>query len=156
VTVFRFFNVFGPWQRADHAYAAVIPKWIERALNGDPIELHGDGEQSRDFTFVDTVVDVLTLTLQQRVSHPTPVNLAFGSQVRLNEILQQLETLLGPLEPVSHEPPRPGDIRHSLNDPTLVRQLYPAVEPVEFSTGLERTLSWMESRKDRRTSRVRT
>ena len=149
ITIFRFFNVFGPWQRSDHPYAAVIPKWVMRALRGEAIEVHGDGEQSRDFTYVDTVVDVVTRALKDRVSYPTPVNLAYGHSVSLNDILLLLSSLVQPMPAVIYSDPRPGDIRHSLNSPELVRQLFPQVEPVEFSVGFQRTLSWLNDLKIR-------
>jgi len=76
--VLRFFNVFGPWQRPDHDYAAVVPKWLWKAMTGQAIEVHGDGTQTRDFTYVDSVVDVLVDALERRVSLDSPVNLAFG------------------------------------------------------------------------------
>jgi len=75
VSTFRFFNIFGPWQRPDHEYAAVIPKWISKCLAGDEIEIFGDGEQTRDFTYVTTVVQVIVNCISNKVLHPEPVNL---------------------------------------------------------------------------------
>src|SRR4029077_16173996 len=77
---FRFFNVFGPRQPAGHAYAAVVPAFVDAALAGRPLRMHGDGAQSRDFTFVDTVVATIADALTRRVSDPDPVNLAFGTR----------------------------------------------------------------------------
>ena len=75
VSVFRFFNIFGPWQRPDHEYAAVLPKWINKCLQGEEIEIFGDGEQTRDFTYVGTVVKIISRCISNKVLHPEPVNL---------------------------------------------------------------------------------
>jgi UDP-glucose 4-epimerase len=143
ITIFRFFNVYGPWQRPDHQYAAVIPKWIRQVVLGQPVEIHGDGEQSRDFTFVDTVIEILMETLFQRVTRSIPVNLAFGSQVSLRHTLQLLSSIMHTEVDFIHTPSREGDIRHSLNDPSLIRMLFPNVKPVAFTDGLSKTVNWV-------------
>lgn len=79
----RFFNVFGPRQAAGHAYAAVVPAFVDAALRGEPLVVHGDGTQTRDFTFVDTVTAVIADAVGRRYSDPDPLNLAFGSRVDL-------------------------------------------------------------------------
>lgn len=76
---FRFFNVYGPRQRAGHVYAAVIPTFIDALMRNEPLTVNGDGSHSRDFTFVGTVCRVLLETSERRLSHPEPVNLAFGT-----------------------------------------------------------------------------
>ena len=95
VMIFRFFNVFGPLQPAGHAYAAVVPTFISYALAGRPLPVHGDGTQTRDFTFVDTVVSVLTDAIRRRVIDLDPVNLAYGSRVSLLELIALLEEAVG-------------------------------------------------------------
>ena len=144
--VFRFFNVFGPWQRPDHDYAAVVPKWLWRAMAGQVIEVHGDGTQTRDFTFVDSVVDVLMLALEGRVSLDTPVNLAFGRRHSLLDLLERIEALLGVTLQVEFLPPRVGDVRNSENDPALLRSVFPSVNPVGLDPALERTAAWLSER----------
>jgi UDP-glucose 4-epimerase len=142
VTVFRFFNVFGPLQPAGHAYAAVIPAFVAAAIAGEPLVVHGDGKQSRDFTYVDSVCAVLAASLENTVTSAEPVNLAFGSRATLLEVIEQLEAMLDrPLE-VHHTDPRPGDVRHSQADQTRLRSLFPDVEPVPFDEGLRRTVDW--------------
>lgn len=141
--VFRFFNVFGPWQRPDHDYAAVVPKWLWRALAGQAIEVHGDGTQTRDFTYVDSVVDVLMQALDRRITLDTPVNLAFGRQHSLLDLLGRIETLLGTTLKVDFLPPRVGDVRNSENDPALLESIFPSVEPVDLDPALERTAAWL-------------
>lgn len=142
---FRFFNVYGPHQPAHHAYAPVMPAFIEAALAGDPIPVHGDGTQSRDFTYVGTVAEVLVDAAIRQVSHPTPVNLAFGSRIDLLEIIGHLEDILArPLER-EHGSNRAGDVPHTQADPTLLRSLFPGVVPVEFRAGIEATVDWWRS-----------
>lgn len=142
--VLRFFNVFGPWQRPDHDYAAVVPKWLWKVMNGQPIEVHGDGTQTRDFTYVDSVVDVLIDALDRQVSLDTPVNLAFGRRHSLLDLLERMEALLGVTPRVEFLPPRVGDVLNSENDPTLLEATFPSVTPIELDPALERTVAWLE------------
>jgi UDP-glucose 4-epimerase len=144
VLPFRFFNVYGPGQAAGHAYAAVIPTFFDRALHGLPLPIYGDGEQSRDFTYVGTVVRVIAEALDRRLTSSDPVNLAFGSRATLLELVAQMGRLMGRELSVSHEPPRPGDIRHSQAANDRLRALFPAVEPVPLEVGLAETLAWFE------------
>jgi UDP-glucose 4-epimerase len=145
VLAFRFFNVFGPLQPADHAYAAVVPAFVAAALRGDPLPVHGDGGQTRDFTFVGSVVAVLTEAVVRRVSDAEPVNLAFGTRISLLELIDRLEQVLGrPLER-HHTDPRPGDVRDSQADQTRLRGLFSRVEPVPLDEGLRATVGWFET-----------
>lgn len=141
---FRFFNVYGPLQAADHAYAAVIPAFMRAALMGRPLVVHGDGSQTRDFTFVDSVADVLVQAAVGRVCSDTPVNLAFGSRRSLLDVIAELESLLGrPLER-EHTSLRAGDVRDSQADNAELRRLFPEASPTPFSEGLRSTLAWAE------------
>lgn len=142
---FRFFNVFGPLQAPDHAYAAVIPRFVAAALRGEPLIVHGDGEQSRDFTFVDSVVQVLAEAAITRTDHSTPVNLAFGTRSTLNQVIALLGALLGRHLEVEYHEPRAGDVRQSQASPVTMEALFGHVNPVDLETGLARTVSWMES-----------
>jgi len=146
--VFRFFNVFGPLQPPDHAYAAVIPTFISAALRGERLVIHGDGEQSRDFTFIDSVVDVLAESVLRRPTIDQPVNLAFGTRTTLNELVRLLSTNLGGQLAVTYGPPRTGDVRHSQACDAKLRQLFPAVHPVPLDTGLRRTIEWTQTLVD--------
>ncbi len=146
VLAFRFFNVFGPLQAPGHDYAAVVPAFVDAALAGRPLPVHGDGHQSRDFTFVGSVADVLADAAVRRVAHDRPVNLAFGSRVTVLELITELEAVLGrPLER-EHHPLRAGDVPHSQADQASLRALFPDAEPLPLRTGLERTVAWFESR----------
>lgn len=142
---FRFFNVFGPLQAAGHAYAAVIPAFVSAALAGEPLQVHGDGTQSRDFTYVDTVCSVITDAVLRRVTDPEPVNLAFGSRTNLLEVIGLLEDLLGHEVKVQHTDPRPGDVPHSQAANDRLVGLFPDVEPVDLRTGLAATIDWFRS-----------
>lgn len=142
---FRFFNVFGPLQPAGHAYAAVIPTFVAAALAGEPLPVHGDGRQSRDFTYVDTVCAVITDAVRRRVSSPGPVNLAFGTRTDLLAVISLLEELLGHPVAVEHTEPRVGDVPHSQAANDRLRELFPDVIPVDLRTGLAATVDWFRS-----------
>ena len=138
---FRFFNVYGPLQPADHVYAAVIPRFIDAAINGRPLEVHGDGTQSRDFTYVDTVCAAITGAVRDQIVHPSPVNLAFGEPHSLLDVIEQLRQYFPDLA-VQHTDPRPGDIKHSDADCSVLRSLFPHIEPLPFTRGLAETVRW--------------
>lgn len=147
VLVFRFFNVFGPLQPAGHAYAAVVPAFIDAALSGRPLVVHGDGSQTRDFTFVDTVTAVLADAVARRVSDERPVNLAFGTRTDLNAVAERLEQLVDhPLER-TYEATRPGDVAHSEADASRLRALFPDIAPVELDAGLAATVDWFRAER---------
>lgn len=141
---FRFFNVYGPGQRAGHVYAAVIPVFIDALLAGRPMMINGDGSHSRDFTYVGTVCRVLLDAVRRRVSHPEPVNLAFGTNTTLLELTTTIERVSGRPAEVRHREPRAGDVKHSQADNTVLRGLFPDVEPVPLEQGIQETLTWFE------------
>ncbi len=147
---FRFFNVYGPGQAAGHAYAAVIPKFLDAALHGRPLEIQGDGTQSRDFTFVDTVCAVIHDALRRQVFSPDPVNLAYGTNTTLLELIDLMEDQLGHPVEMDFTAPRVGDVRASQADNSRVRELFPDVEPVSLEDGLAGTLEWFtnDERRD--------
>lgn len=141
----RFFNVFGPLQPAGHAYAAVVPAFVDAALARRPLPVHGDGTQTRDFTFVGTVARVIADALARRVTSSEPVNLAFGGRTSLNELIELLERQLGRTVDRQDLPPRAGDVPHSQADCTRLLALFPEVEPVPLEGGLRETVEWFES-----------
>lgn len=142
---FRFFNVFGPLQAPGHAYAAVIPAFTYAAVRGEPLTVHGDGLQTRDFTFVGTVVATITDAVRRRVSSPDPVNLAFGSRTDLLDLADRIAAQMGKQLERVHTAPRPGDMRDSQADSSLLRSLFPDIEPVGLDQGLARTIAWMRA-----------
>lgn len=147
VLSFRFFNVFGPLQAADHAYAAVIPRFVAAARSGQPLTVHGDGRQSRDFTYVATVCDAIAKAAVRRITHAEPVNLAFGDPRDLMAVIAEIEALVGRPLTVEHVDPRPGDVRASNADSTTLRALIPDIAPVPFLDGLRATVEWFASRE---------
>lgn len=142
VLAFRFFNVFGPLQRADHAYAAVVPAFVSAALAGQELPVFGDGQQTRDFTFVGTVVEILADAVARRVTSEGPVNLAFGSRVSLLQLVGAIERELDQVLSISFLDPRPGDVRDSQADTVRLLSLFPHVEPVPLEMGLGQTIGW--------------
>ena len=142
---FRFFNVFGPLQPAGHAYAAVIPAFVDAALAGQPLVVHGDGTQSRDFTYVGTLTAVVAAAVTRRITSDIPVNLAFGSRVRLLDVIDLIEAELGHPVQRRHVETRAGDVPHSQADCSRLMSLIPDVQPVAFGDGLRATIEWMRS-----------
>ncbi len=138
----RFFNVYGPRQRADHDYAAVIPRFIQAALSGIPLTIYGDGNNSRDFTFVESVCEALFDACMRQVHHPQPVNLAFGTNTTLLRLIEILEESLGQQLVVRHEEVRPGDVQASQADPSLMRKIFPALRPISLEAGMLKTANW--------------
>jgi UDP-glucose 4-epimerase len=144
VLAFRFFNVFGPYQAAGHAYAAVIPAFVSAALAGRPLPVHGDGTQSRDFTYVDSVTAVIEDALARHVVYPEPVNLAFGTRTDLLTIIAMLEEIFGRALAREHGPRRVGDVDHTRADATRLRELFPDIHPVRLPDALRATVEWYE------------
>jgi UDP-glucose 4-epimerase len=142
VLAFRFFNVFGPLQPASHAYAAVVPAFVSCALAGKSLPVHGDGTQTRDFTFVGTVASVLTDAIRRGVVDPEPVNLAYGSRVSLLELIAQLQEVVGHELQLHHLESRTADVRHSQADRTRLCQMFPEIEPTPLPEGLSATVAW--------------
>lgn len=143
--VFRFFNVYGPLQAAGHAYAAVVPAFLDAALCGEPVTVHGDGLQTRDFTYVGTVSRVLTDAVERRVTSPGPVNLAFGTRSTLLDLLALVEQLLGHPVERKHVDARRGDVRDSQASSERLHELFPEAVPTELEQGLRETLAWFRS-----------
>lgn len=143
--VFRFFNVYGPLQSAGHAYAAVVPSFIDAALRGDPLTVFGDGHQTRDFTYVGTVVQVLADATERRVTCASPINLAFGTRVSVLELAHHLAKTLELAVEVRHEPTRSGEVRVSQADDGLLRSLFTGLRPVPLEQGLAETVRWFRS-----------
>ena len=142
VLALRFFNVFGPLQPAGHVYAAVVPAFVDAALAGRPLPVHGDGQQTRDFIAVGSVVSVIVDALRRQVTSDYAVNLAFGTRRSLLEVIDVLRDVMDADLLVEHLPERPGDVRHSQADDTRLRELFPDVDEVDFREGLLATVDW--------------
>jgi UDP-glucose 4-epimerase len=142
---FRFFNVFGPLQAAGHAYAAVIPAFVDAALRGQPIPVNGDGTQSRDFTFIDTLTSVIVDAVDRQVTSDLPVNLAYGTRTDLLTVIEMIGELVEEPLIVEHGPDRAGDVPHSQADDSRIIELFPAITPVPLEIGLKSTVDWMRT-----------
>lgn len=140
----RYFNVFGPGQDPQSQYAAVIPNFITAALDGGRPIIHGDGEQSRDFTFVDNAVDANLLAASAAGAAGEAFNIACGERTSLNDIVVRLSALAGREIESVHTDPRPGDVRHSLADIAKAREILGYVPAVDFEEGLRRTYAAYE------------
>lgn len=141
----RYFNVFGPRQDPKSQYAAVIPKFINMMLGGNPPTIYGDGQQSRDFTYIDNVVHGNILAAHAPDASGQMMNLATGGNVTLLELVSKLNKLLGTnFEPL-HLPEVPGDIQRSRAGISKARDLLDFVPVVDFDTGLARTVEFYRS-----------
>ncbi|MFF3669306.1 NAD-dependent epimerase/dehydratase family protein [Microtetraspora malaysiensis] len=144
VLPFRFFNVYGPMQPTGHPHTAVVPAFVSAALAGEPLPVHGDGTQARDFTYVGTVAQVLADAVVRRVGSDTPVNLAYGTRISLLSLKDAIAAVLGHPVEVAFLPPRVGDVRESQASPRLLLDLFPGVRPVPLEEGLRLTVEWFE------------
>jgi UDP-glucose 4-epimerase len=140
----RYFNVFGPRQRPDSAYAAVIPLFIEALRTGQAPIVHGDGKQSRDFTYVSDVVaaNLLAAAAPAEVCSGGVYNVAAGQSYSLLELLSVLEGILGVEAVPEHTDPRAGDVRHTRADPLAAKRDLGFACGVTFEDGLRETVDW--------------
>lgn len=136
----RYFNVFGADQDPHSEYSAVIPKFITKLLAKEPLTIYGDGEQSRDFTYVDNVVEANLLALRAIDAVGHVCNIGCGARITLNELTRLLEEILGTKANVDYTDPRAGDVRHSLADITKARHLLGYEPKVMVQEGLRRTV----------------
>jgi UDP-glucose 4-epimerase len=148
----RYFNVYGPRQRPESMYAAVIPLFIEALRAGRPPEVHGDGLQSRDFTYVDDVVAANVagvMTAPAAACRGQAYNVAGGHAYSLLDLLEMLGRLLDVTPGPVHTDPRPGDVRHTLADLSAAREGLGWAPAVGFEEGLRRTVEWFAGRPSR-------
>ncbi len=139
--IFRYFNVFGPRQDPDSQYSAVIPKFIKAMLNNERPIIYGDGTQSRDFTYVANVVEANILAATNPIDSGLVMNCACNGNISLNKLVGELNKLLGKnLEPI-YDKPRPGDIKHSYADISLISAKLNYLPRISFTKGLELTLT---------------
>lgn len=138
----RYFNVFGPKQNPSSEYAAVIPKFITRVMRKQPPIIYGDGNQTRDFTFVKDVVRANILAMERDAKGI--FNVAYGKRTSINELASKIMGAISlEMEPV-HDKPRPGDIRHSLADISLAKDKLGYKPKYSLEEGLEETIKWFQ------------
>jgi nucleoside-diphosphate-sugar epimerase len=138
----RYFNVFGPRQDPRSQYSAVIPKFITALLAGKTLTVHGDGSQSRDFSYIENVVNANLLACTAPGAGGQVFNIACGERYSLLDLIKSLSTLTGKEARVEHGPARAGDIPHSLADITRAREVLGYEPRVGFEEGLQRTIAW--------------
>jgi UDP-glucose 4-epimerase len=144
----RYFNVFGPRQDPTSQYAAVIPRFITKMLKGESPVIFGDGEQSRDFTYVKNVVEANILaSISDKVGHGEVINIACGESITLNQLVNRINEILGTnIRPIYTEP-RPGDVRHSLASINRAKELLGYTVKVSFLDGLKETINWYKNNR---------
>lgn len=138
----RYFNVFGPRQDPTSQYAAAIPAFITAILANRSPTVYGDGEQTRDFTFIDNVVEANLLAAKAEKTSGEVINIACGSRITVNEIIAEINKFLGKNVKPNYVSQRPGDIRHSSADIRLAEQVIGYRPVVQFFDGLRRAIDW--------------
>ena len=142
----RYFNVFGPRQDPSSQYSGVVSRFISDLLSGARPVIYGDGEQSRDFTYIANVVDANLKAAQSTKGIGQVINVANGQRISLNELLEELKSLTGKPEVVAdYQEPRAGDVKHSLADITRARELLGFEPRVDLRAGLELTIDWWKN-----------
>jgi len=142
ILTFRLFNVFGPFQRPDSPYSAVMPRWSLSAIKRGEIEIFGDGTQLRDFTFVEDVVKTIQFSIENRISHIGPVNLSFNRKISIKELSLIFKNMVPNLQ-ISHLAVRHGDIKDSLSDGKLLNELFPKITSSDFKKSVSETFNWI-------------
>ena len=143
----RYFNVFGPKQNPDSVYAAVIPRFIDALLQNRSPVVFGDGEQSRDFVYIDNVIQANLLALSAQNLYGEVINVACGKSLSLNQLLTILLDLLNSKVSPIYQAPRSGDIKHSFGDIQKGKQLLNYAPQVDIKTGLEKTIVYFIKRE---------
>jgi nucleoside-diphosphate-sugar epimerase len=142
----RYFNVFGPRQDPGSQYSGVVSRFISSLLSGERPVIYGDGEQSRDFTYIDNVVAANLSAATSNGASGKVINVANGERITLNELLAELKDLTGKHDVTAeYKDPRVGDVRHSLADNTLAQEFLGYESKVGLREGLQRTIDWWKN-----------
>ncbi len=141
----RYFNVFGARQDPASQYAAAIPAFVTAILRSEPPTIYGDGQQTRDFTYIDNVVHGNILAMEKDKTKGEAVNLACGDQISVNQVIATINRLLETDVKPRHVEPRAGDVRHSCADVTLLKELLGFKPLVSFEEGLRRAIGYYRS-----------
>jgi len=140
----RYFNIFGPKQDPNSLYSAVIPKFIDALVCDHPPVIFGDGEQSRDFTYIENVVQANLLAMSTAHLHGEAINVACGEKTSLNQLLDVLKKILGSKQSPIYEEPRKGDVRHSLADVRRAKEIINYEPKVGIEFGLKKTVEFFQ------------
>ena len=142
----RYFNVFGPKQNPDSQYSAVIPKFITAILNDEQPVIYGDGEQSRDFTYIENVIEANIRATEVDCPPGLAMNCAVHQRTDLNQLVKKINEILGKdIQPLYLEP-RPGDVKHSFADITLLQKTLKYEPKILFDEGLKKTIEWYKNK----------
>jgi UDP-glucose 4-epimerase len=137
----RYFNIFGPRQDPDGEYAAVIPKFVNLLLSGERPVIFGDGEQSRDFTYIDNAVEANVAVAESNVGGEM-FNVGCGGRVTINELVERLNEIIGTDVDPRYDSSRPGDVRHSHADISKAKELLGYDPAINFTEGLKQTVEY--------------
>ena len=143
----RYFNVFGPKQDPNSIYSAVIPRFIDAMLEGHSPIIFGDGEQSRDFTYIDNVVQANLLAMHVDRLNGEPINIACGKRTSLNQLLAILYDIFGTKVSPIYQEPRKGDVKHSLADIRKGKQILNYEPNVGIEAGLKKTVEYFKDQR---------
>ncbi len=139
----RYFNVFGPYQDPTSQYAAAIPAFVTAILRNESPTVYGDGEQSRDFTYIDNVVQAnLCAAAAPNKTNGEVVNVACGDKITVNAIIAMINEMTGQSVAPTYAPPRPGDVKHSLADIQKAKALIGYEPIIQFQDGLQKAIAW--------------
>lgn len=154
--VLRYFNIFGPRQNLNSQYGAVVPLFVAAALRGDPPMIYGDGLQTRDFTFVDNVVDANLLACHAPAAQAVGgvFNIGCGSATSINELWKRIADLVGVSTEPLYDMPRAGDVRHSFASTARAREQLGYYAGVDLDEGLRRTIAYYKERMQTERLRV--
>lgn len=144
--ILRYFNVFGPRQNLDSPYAAVIPKFIKLMLADEQPTIYGDGKQSRDFVYIDDVVEANLLACFKKDLGERIFNIASGKQVSINQLVKILNSLMSKKIKPKHGPAVKGEVRFSQADISLARKYLGYRSKISFEDGLKKTINWLEGK----------
>ncbi|HJU19502.1 MAG TPA: NAD-dependent epimerase/dehydratase family protein [Stellaceae bacterium] len=139
----RFFNVYGPRQHPLSPYSGVISKFCDRLRRDEPVEIFGDGRQTRDFVFVSDVVTALIAAMKAATPRPAVFNICSGTQTSVGDLARLIAELCGREPEIRFRPARPGEIINSWGDGSLARRHLALPDPIDLRRGLAATLSWM-------------
>ncbi len=144
--ILRYFSIYGPRQRGDIEYAAVIAKFIKRLQNNEPLEVYGDGEQTRNFTYVKDAIDATILAMEAKEAVGKTFNVASDKNIRINHLITELEKCMGTKAEVNYVDPRPGDVKHNPANISLARRDLGFKLNYNFGKGLAETVEWFLSK----------
>ncbi|NPV50433.1 MAG: SDR family oxidoreductase [Candidatus Methanofastidiosum sp.] len=145
-TSLRYFNVYGPRQNPKSEYAAVIPRFISSIMKGSPIDIYGDGDQTRDFTFVEDVVNANLLSCESKKSDGKTLNIAGGKRISVNDLSQKIAKMLGIEVEIIYRERREGDVKDSLADISLARALIDYTPKYSLDNGLKKTVEFFNKK----------